>query len=136
MSVITYKLGGSVAGAPSGPRAAPARQPLAPDQSATTIGEDGCPAGEARALLLPVAGGGSSDPPAVRGDPPADRGLAGESQRGRGEANMTQGISPSRGVSAGCPRSPILAVPDAGRRQQRPIQRYARARAAQKRSET
>jgi len=68
LSLIAYNLGNLWRRAPSGPGATAARRQLVADQPATAIGEDGRPADQARTLLLALAGGGSLDAPAFRGD--------------------------------------------------------------------
>jgi len=68
LSLIAYHLGNLWRGAPSGPGAAAAGRQLVADQPATAIGEDGRPVVQARTLLLAVAGGGSLDAAAFRGD--------------------------------------------------------------------
>jgi hypothetical protein len=73
----------------------PAEQdrPLVADEPAAALGEDRRPAGEARALLLAIAGGEPSDAAVVRKHGAEDRGATGADRLGcgsEGEANRVK----------------------------------------------
>jgi len=90
LSVIAYNLQPVAAAA-----AAAACGPLVVDEPATTIGQDGRPAGQARPVLLAPVGRKSFDAAAVRSDGAADGGVARAS--GVGEPSTGSDFRDERG---------------------------------------
>jgi len=73
--------------------AAAAGRPLVADEPATAFGEDRRAAGQARPVLLALAGGGSLDAVAFRGAGAADRGVARTRRIPKLERRQTRGTA-------------------------------------------